>query len=88
MSGLKWDLGAPVAIAISLAVLGPSMTVSPNPQASEQQVGAGAYMAFLLALIRCSWASGWSPFRLEPISSGAGANGDRPHAHAEREGPR
>ena len=39
MSGLKRNVGVLGAVAISLAVMGPSVSVSLNPQAIAEQVG-------------------------------------------------
>lgn len=54
MSGLQRNLGLFGAVAISLAVMGPSMAVSLNPQAIAEQVGPSVPMVFLLAVIPLS----------------------------------
>lgn len=49
--GLVRNLGLLGAIAVSLAVVGPSMSVSLNPQAMAEQVGGAVPIVYLLALI-------------------------------------
>ena len=51
MPQLKRNLGVFGAIAISLAAMGPTMSVSLNPQAIAQQVNSAVPTAFLLAVI-------------------------------------
>ena len=51
MSDLKRNLGVLGAIAISLAAMGPTMSVSLNPQAIAEQVGPAVPTSFVLALI-------------------------------------
>ena len=51
MTQLKRNLGVFGAIAISLAAMGPTMSVSLNPQAIAQQVNSAVPTAFLLAVI-------------------------------------
>ena len=51
MPQLKRNLGVLGAIAISLAAMGPTMSVSLNPQAIAQQVNSAVPTAFLLAVI-------------------------------------
>ena len=51
MSDLKRNLGVLGAIAISLAAMGPTMSVSLNPQAIAEQVGPAVPTTFVLALI-------------------------------------
>ena len=45
------NLGLFGAVAVSLAVVGPSMSVSLNPQAMAAQVGGGVPVVYLLALL-------------------------------------
>lgn len=54
MSGLKRNVGVLGAVAISLAVMGPSMSVSLNPQAIAEQVGPAVPMVFVIAVIPLS----------------------------------
>ncbi|MCX6423364.1 MAG: APC family permease [Actinobacteria bacterium] len=51
MRQLKRNLGVFGAIAISLAAMGPTMSVSLNPQAIAQQVNSAVPTAFMLAVI-------------------------------------
>ncbi len=51
VSSMKRNLGLAGVIAISLAVMGPSMAVSLNPQAIAEQVGGAVPTAYLLAVI-------------------------------------
>jgi amino acid transporter len=51
MPGLRRNLGLLGLVAISLAVMGPSMSVSLNPQAISEQVGAATPLIFVLAAI-------------------------------------
>ncbi len=51
MPSLKRNLGVAGGIAISLAVMGPSMSVSLNPQAIADQVGAAVPTTFVVALV-------------------------------------
>ena len=51
MPGLRKNLGLLGLVAISLAVMGPSMAVSLNPQAIAEQVGSATPLAFVLAAI-------------------------------------
>ena len=51
MPGLRRNLGLLGLVAISLAVMGPSMAVSLNPQAIAEQVGAATPLTFILAAI-------------------------------------
>ena len=49
--GLVRNLGLLGAVAVSLAVVGPSMSVSLNPQAMAEQVGGAVPIAYLFALV-------------------------------------
>lgn len=49
--GLVRDLGLFGAVAVSLAVVGPSMSVSLNPQAMAEQVGGAVPVVYLIALV-------------------------------------
>ena len=48
---LRRDLGLVGAVAVSLAVMGPSMSVSLNPQAMAEQVGPAVPTVFAIAII-------------------------------------
>lgn len=50
-SGLVRNLGLLGAVAVSLAVVGPSMSVSLNPQAMAEQVGGAVPLVYLLAIV-------------------------------------
>ena len=50
-SGLVRNLGLLGAVAVSLAVVGPSMSVSLNPQAMAEQVGGAVPVVYLIALV-------------------------------------
>ena len=50
-TGLVRNLGLFGAVAVSLAVVGPSMSVSLNPQAMAEQVGGAVPLVYLLALV-------------------------------------
>lgn len=54
MASLRRNLGVLGAIAISLAVMGPSMGVSLNPQAIAEQVGPAVPTTFLIAVVPLS----------------------------------
>jgi amino acid transporter len=54
MAILRKNLGLLGLVAISLAVMGPSMAVSLNPQAIAQQVGASVPATFMLAVVPLS----------------------------------
>jgi amino acid transporter len=54
VASLRKNLGLLGLIAISLAVMGPSMAVSLNPQAIAEQVGGAVPVTFLLAVIPLS----------------------------------
>jgi amino acid transporter len=58
MASLRKNLGVFGAVAISLAVMGPSMSVSLNPQAIASQVGTAVPSAFLLAAIPLALIAG------------------------------
>lgn len=58
MPSLKRNLGVLGAIAISLAVMGPSMSVSLNPQAIAEQVGSAVPTSFVLALVPLALIAG------------------------------
>lgn len=58
MSSLRRNLGVVGAIAISLAVMGPSMSVSLNPQAIAEQVGSAVPTTFVVALIPLALIAG------------------------------
>ncbi|MFM9054384.1 MAG: hypothetical protein ACKOQ5_06000, partial [Solirubrobacterales bacterium] len=49
--GLVRNLGLVGAVAVSLAVVGPSMSVSLNPQAMAEQVGGSVPIVYLFGLI-------------------------------------
>ncbi|MGI9196568.1 MAG: APC family permease [Candidatus Nanopelagicales bacterium] len=49
--GLVRNLGLLGAVAVSLAVVGPSMSVSLNPQAMAEQVGGAVPVVYVLALV-------------------------------------
>ena len=49
--GLVRNLGLLGAVAVSLAVVGPSMSVSLNPQAMAEQVGGAVPVVYLVALV-------------------------------------
>ena len=55
---MKRNLGVLGAIAISLAVMGPSMSVSLNPQAIAEQVGTAVPTAFVIAIIPLALIAG------------------------------
>ena len=50
-TGLVRNLGLFGAIAVSLAVVGPSMSVSLNPQAMAEQVGGAVPVVYVMALV-------------------------------------
>lgn len=55
---LKRNLGVLGAIAISLAVMGPSMAVSLNPQAIADQVGPAVPTTFVIAIVPLALIAG------------------------------
>ena len=50
-AGLVRNLGLLGAVAVSLAVVGPSMSVSLNPQAMAEQVGGAVPVVYVIALV-------------------------------------
>ena len=50
-TSLVRNLGLFGAIAVSLAVVGPSMSVSLNPQAMAEQVGGAVPLVYVMALV-------------------------------------
>ncbi len=58
MPELRRNLGLVGAIAISLAVMAPSMAVSLNPQVIAEQVGTAVPTAYVIALISLALITG------------------------------